>query len=103
MTNMDTNDVLKQIASEIDYKTLPLRYISAISVVDEFGFEELYTGDDIEKVMKAEIRIKSESEPMFLLDTREIYDTVRLEFFFIFERIGQLIKQYEAEKDIDQE
>jgi hypothetical protein len=100
---MNTTEVLKQIVSELDFTTLPLHYITAISVIDEHGFEELYTGDDIEKVMKAEIKVRESGEPMFLIDTRAIYNTVQIEYFYVFEQVFKLIKQYEAEKDIDQE
>lgn len=95
-----THEILKQIVNELDFHTLPLQYIAAISYTDENGFEELYTGEQISKVINSEIKLNTAGEAMFLLDSHAIYRTVTIEFMYIYEGINKLVDEYEKQKNI---
>lgn len=92
-----TTSVLKDIIADIDFTDIPLKYIAAASVIDEDGVEQTYTGDDIRRLLRSEMKVADTADVMFLLDTRAVYHAIKIEYLYVFERIYKLIR--DAEKN----
>ena len=86
------NDVLQVIINDIDFKELPEKYIAGVSVMDDDGKEEIYTGGDIRRVLNGELSFNPEAEVMFMVDTHAIYKDVQMEYLSIFQGIYKLMK-----------
>ncbi len=91
---MQTIEMFREIVQEVDVTEIPIKYIAAACHIDEYGMENVVTGDELDDLMERRARGEV-GDVNILLDLKVIALDVSLEVTYLFDRIAERVNSGE--------
>ena len=90
---METMEMFQEIVREANILDIPTRYITAVTMLDDAGVEQVITGEDISTILKDIEPYRNSKQVNLMFDLRLLaYDVVILHsdlFTYIYDKMDE--------------
>ncbi len=91
-------DIVKNFLNELEAEDLPLEYIHAAKITDEFGKDLILKGDDLQKLLNHDPFYEKVSEARIFINIKKIMRAINIEVEYIYYRVEQMMAEEEANR-----